>query len=171
MRVKLRVPLRDFIVLALKKRLYSLYELFQQFTKEKARSPEQMALIFLDIDYFKVINDTLGHDNGDNLLIHIAKTIKSCLREGDIAARMGGDEFTIILANMTSQEQITAAVELLFRKIAEPILIEENLIQITPSMGISIYPKDGKGIHELLKRADSALYKSKEKGRNQYHFY
>lgn len=148
-----------------------LYEIFQQLTQEATYTHKQIALLFLDIDYFKVINDTLGHDNGDNLLIHIAKTIKSCLRDGDIAARIGGDEFTIVLANSTSKKQITTIVEQIFREISKPVPIEDHLIQVTSSMGISIFPKDGKNIQELIKLADTALYQAKEKGRNQYHFY
>ena len=148
-----------------------LYEIFHELTQEITPPYEQMALLFLDIDYFKVINDTLGHDNGDKLLIHIAKIITSCLRECDIAARIGGDEFTIILANITSKSQITAIAEQLFHKISKPLPIDDHSIQVASSMGISIFPKDGKDIQELLKSADTALYQAKEKGRNQFHYF
>ncbi|MGL5742818.1 MAG: diguanylate cyclase domain-containing protein [Legionella sp.] len=148
-----------------------LYEAFQQLTQDKSQPHKLIALLFLDIDYFKVINDTLGHDNGDKLIIHIAKSITSCLGQDGIGARIGGDEFAIILRNMTSKEQITEVVKRLFEKISKPILLGVNVIQITPSMSISIYPKDGHDIQELLKLADTALYKSKEQGRNQFNFY
>ncbi|QRN03205.1 EAL domain-containing protein [Legionella sp. MW5194] len=147
-----------------------LYEMFQHMTKQASRSQGKIALVFLDIDYFKVINDTLGHDNGDKLLIHVANTLTASLREGDIAARLGGDEFTLILANV-SIDQVTAIVERLFKEMSKPIPIDDHLIQITSSMGISIYPKDGHDIETLLKQADTALYQAKEKGRNQYHYY
>ncbi len=148
-----------------------LYEIFHQNTTQVTPFHEKVALLFLDIDYFKVINDTLGHDNGDKLLIHVAKTITSCLREFDIAARIGGDEFTIILFNITSKDQVTAIVEKLLAEITKPVPIDEHLIQIASSMGISIYPDDGKNIETLLKLADTALYQAKEKGRNQFHYY
>lgn len=146
-----------------------LYEFFQQMTKQITH--EKVALLFLDIDYFKVINDTLGHDNGDKLLTHIAKTINSCLRECDFAARMGGDEFTIILPNIKSKDQITMIVKKLLSEISKPVPIDEHLIQIASSMGISIFPNDGQDIETLLKLADTALYQAKEKGRNQFHYY
>lgn len=148
-----------------------LYEFFQQMTKQMAHYNETIALLFLDIDYFKVINDTLGHDNGDKLLIHIAKTINSCLRECDFAARLGGDEFTIILSHITSKDQVTAIVKHLFSEISKPVPIDEHLIQIASSMGISMFPNDGSDIDTLLKLADTALYQAKEKGRNQFHYY
>lgn len=148
-----------------------LYEIFQQNTNQATQFQGKIALLFLDIDYFKVINDTLGHDNGDKLLIHAAKKITSSLREFDIAARIGGDEFAIILFNINSKEQITAIVERLLAEISKPVPIDEHLIQIASSMGISIYPDDGKNIETLLKLADTALYQAKEKGRNQFHYY
>ncbi|VEB37607.1 EAL domain-containing protein [Legionella cherrii] len=148
-----------------------LYEIFQHNTNQVTRFQGKIALLFLDIDYFKVINDTLGHDNGDKMLMHVAKTITSCLREFDIAARIGGDEFAIILFNINSKEQITTIVERLLADITKPVPIDEHLIQIASSMGISIYPDDGKNIETLLKQADTALYQAKEKGRNQFHYY
>lgn len=148
-----------------------LYEIFLQTTKQLSRSQGQVALLFLDLDYFKVINDTLGHDNGDKLLVHIAKTLTSTLREGDIAARLGGDEFAVMLVNVTSHEQITAIVDRIFHKISKPLHIDDHTLQITASMGISISPTDGIDIQTLLKRADTALYQAKESGRNRFHYY
>ncbi|HIE3578442.1 TPA: EAL domain-containing protein [Legionella anisa] len=148
-----------------------LYEFFQQMTKQITHFNEKVALLFLDIDYFKVINDTLGHDNGDKLLIHIAKTINSCLRECDFATRLGGDEFTIILSNINSKNQITMIVKKLLSEISKPVPIDGHLIRIASSMGISIFPEDGQDIKTLLKLADTALYQAKEKGRNQFHYY
>ncbi|STX50436.1 inner membrane protein PLUS sensory box protein LssE [Legionella busanensis] len=148
-----------------------LYEIFQQSSKKITRSQEKLALLFLDLDYFKVINDTLGHDNGDKLLMHIAQTFLTTLREGDMAARIGGDEFAIMLANITSEEQITTTVERIFKELVKPIQIGEHLVQITFSMGISVFPDHGDDIEKLLKLADTALYQAKGKGRNQYHYY
>ncbi|MGQ3887949.1 EAL domain-containing protein [Legionella sp. CNM-1927-20] len=148
-----------------------LYEIFEQSAKQITRSQEKLALLFLDLDYFKVINDTLGHDNGDKLLMHIAQTFLTTLREGDMAARIGGDEFAIMLANITSQEQITSIAERIFKELVKPIQIGEHLVQITFSMGISICPDHGSDIEKLLKLADTALYQAKGKGRNQFHYY
>ncbi|KTD20796.1 regulatory protein (GGDEF domain) [Legionella lansingensis] len=148
-----------------------LYEIFQQTTKQVIRSQGKIALLFLDLDYFKVINDTLGHDNGDKLLIHIANTLTSTLREGDIAARIGGDEFAVMLANVTSHDQVTIIVERLFHELSKPFHIDDHLMQITSSMGISLFPQDGNDIQTLLKLADTALYQAKEMGRNQFHYY
>ncbi|MCL9684847.1 EAL domain-containing protein [Legionella maioricensis] len=148
-----------------------LYELFQQATRQIGRTQEKLALLFLDIDYFKVINDTLGHDNGDKLLVHVANILSSILREGDVAARIGGDEFTVILTNILSNDQVTIIVERLLNELSKPVPIDGHLIQITSSMGISLFPTDGHDIQTLLKLADTALYQAKEKGRNQFHYY
>ncbi|STX28828.1 regulatory protein (GGDEF domain) [Legionella beliardensis] len=148
-----------------------LYEIFQQTAKQITRSQDKLALLFLDLDYFKVINDTLGHDNGDKLLMHVAKTFNTILREGDVAARLGGDEFAIMLANINTKEQITRIVERIFQELVKPVCIDEHLVQITFSMGISICPEQGNDVEKLLKLADTALYQAKGKGRNQFHYY
>jgi diguanylate cyclase (GGDEF)-like protein len=148
-----------------------LYEISQQAIKQRMRTQGKVALLFLDLDYFKVINDTLGHDNGDKLLVHIARILSETLREGDVAARIGGDEFTVMLSNIDSVEQIKVVAERILHDVSKPIQISEHLVQITASMGISIFPTDGNDIQSLLKLADTALYQAKEKGRNQFHFY
>ena len=148
-----------------------LYEIFQHTTQQVSRSQGKIALLFLDLDYFKAINDSLGHDIGDKLLVHVAKTLTSSLREGDVAARIGGDEFTLMLANIVSTAQLTAIVERLFNELSKPVQINEHLIQTSSSMGISMYPKDGNDIQTLLKLADTALYQAKDNGRNQFYYY
>lgn len=147
-----------------------LYDLFEQTTNQLMNPQTKVALLFLDLDYFKVINDTLGHDNGDRLLVHIAKTLAASLREGDVAARIGGDEFAVMLNNV-STEKLSIIIERLFHELSKPIRIDDHLMQITASMGISVFPKDGQNIQTLLKLADTALYQAKEKGRNQFHYY
>lgn len=148
-----------------------LYEIFQQNSKQVNRTNTQIALLFIDLDNFKVINDSLGHDNGDKLLIQVANILTASLREGDVAARIGGDEFSILLINITSPAQVNAIIDRLFYELAKPIPMDKHLIKITASMGISIFPNDAQDIQTLLKLADTALYQAKEKGRNQYHYY
>lgn len=147
------------------------YELFKQRIKQSNHSQNKSALLFLDLDYFKVINDTLGHDNGDKLLVHVANVLAEILQECDVAARIGGDEFTIMLANIDSIEQIKIIASRILRDLSRPIKIEDHLVQITASMGITVFPTDGNDIQTLLKLADTALYQAKEKGKNQFHFY
>lgn len=148
-----------------------LDQLFKFSTTQASRSNKQTALFFLDLDNFKAINDTLGHEIGDKLLIHVTNQIKKCLRIGDIAARLGGDEFAVMLVSLDDITQIKSIADRLFRYITKPITILGHQVQITSSMGICLYPKDATDLQTLLKFADIALYQAKEKGKNQYFFY
>jgi len=129
------------------------------------------ALMFIDLDHFKQVNDTLGHDAGDELLIQVAQRLSKSIRKGDTVARMGGDEFTVILPEMNTVE--------VAKQIAEKILAGLNLsfqlklgeVHISGSIGIVVYPDDGEDITTLLKKADIAMYKIKEQGRNGFYFY
>lgn len=130
------------------------------------------ALLFIDLDRFKTINDTLGHQVGDLLLQTVARRIKSCIRASDIAARFGGDEFVIMLNQVPNEKDIAAIAEKLIREISKPC---ENLdghrVRTSPSIGIAIYPRDGDHIDALILSADAAMYKSKESGRGKYSFF
>ncbi len=143
---------------------------FSQALKRANRHHYQVALLFLDLDHFKNINDTLGHDIGDHLLVKVVERIKSCLRGIDILARLGGDEFTIILEDITTENVIGIANKIC-QSFTQPFLLNDHNVFITTSMGISIYPEDGKDMQVLLKNADMAIYRAKECGRNTFEFY
>lgn len=147
--------------------------LYQVFNHQKKRLKEKeslMAILFLDLDKFKHVNDSLGHDIGDKLLIYMALRLKSCLRKNDLAARLGGDEFVALLIG-ANPEQIQKVIDRIYLALAKPIIIEDHELYLSSSMGISIYPVDGDDIETLLKQADIALYKAKERGHNHFQYY
>lgn len=131
----------------------------------------QIAVMFIDLDRFKLINDTLGHDVGDQLLIKVAQRLKSLVHENDSICRLGGDEFAILLTDLVKQEDIISMVERVLYLLAESYIISKRELIVTPSIGISRSPVDGKDIQTLLKKADVAMYKAKTSGRNAYRFY
>lgn len=135
------------------------------------RSKSEMAVIFLDLDRFKQINDSLGHDIGDLILIEAAKRIKRCIRPADLVARLGGDEFTIYLTNLNSRDDAEYISQKIQTSIQKPFEAGGKLHVLSCSLGISIYPYDGRHEDELLKRADTALYSVKDLGRNGYAFF
>lgn len=130
-----------------------------------------VALLFLDIDRFKVINDTLGHAAGDELIKAVAERLKKHLRGTDTVARLGGDEFTVLLQDINGIEGITKVVENIFAIFKEPFNIKEHELFLTASIGIGVYPDDGTDAETLLKNADIAMYLAKDEGRNAYRFY
>ncbi len=129
------------------------------------------AILFLDLDRFKVINDTLGHPVGDKLLKAVAERLKNCLREGDTVARLGGDEFTVLLQEINRPQDVTKVVEKIFSAFETPFVIDGHELFITTSIGISIFPNDGEDTDTLLKNADIAMYRAKDEGRNNYQLY
>jgi len=131
---------------------------------------ENVAVLFIDLDRFKVVNDTLGHSVGDKLLKVVAERLKSCLRDSDFVSRQGGDEFTLFLQGTTRDEAEAAASEII-KRMEEPLTVEQMNLYITPSIGISMFPEDGDSIDILLKNADSAMYLAKERGKNNYQFF
>ena len=134
------------------------------------RTPQPLAMIFLDLDNFKDINDSLGHSLGDTLLIELAQRLRLALREGDTIARLGGDEFILLLpgADGASAEQVA---QKLLHVVSQPYQIEQYDLNVTASMGIAIYPDDGADIETLSKNADVAMYRAKQGGRNAYRFF
>jgi diguanylate cyclase (GGDEF)-like protein/PAS domain S-box-containing protein len=135
------------------------------------RTGKTMALLYLDIDDFKVINDTMGHDIGDGFLQSFADRIRGCLREVDMFARMGGDEFTILLPMMDSESHVETVANRIFQSIEEPYELDGHRFHSSISMGIALYPTDGEDSNALLKKVDTALYQVKGKGRNAFQFF
>ena len=135
------------------------------------RRGKQTALLFIDLDNFKVINDSLGHDAGDALLKVIAERIPRVLRSVDVVSRHGGDEFLVVLPDLDSGEGAVPVAEKLLATIAEPIDIEGQSISVSPSIGISVFPRDGQSPRELMRNADAAMYLAKARGRNNYQFF
>jgi len=127
-----------------------------------------MVLMFLDLDNFKIINDTHGHKTGDNLLKETAKRLRMCVREIDIVSRLGGDEFTIILENVTNDKIVTHIAENVLQSLARPFLVDMELFHISASIGITHFPQDANNHETLLMNADQAMYAAKEQGRNRY---
>ncbi|HEX5340454.1 MAG TPA: EAL domain-containing protein [Gammaproteobacteria bacterium] len=135
------------------------------------RSKHNVALLFIDVDRFKSINDSLGHHSGDTVLRTIGKRLLSCVRAGDTVARLGGDEFTVILEECQNIETITTICERILESVTEPILLGETEANLTCSIGLSLCPGDGQDADVLLQNADIAMYKAKDRGRNNYQFF
>ena len=135
------------------------------------RFVRSIGVVFLDIDHFKFVNDSLGHNTGDKLLQKVAERLLESVRDGDTVARLGGDEFILILNDQTGQEVIYRAMQRIISNITEPVEIDGQELLVTASAGISLYPQDGPDVETLLKNADAAMYRAKEKGRNNFQFY
>ncbi len=133
-----------------------------------SRHQELLGVLFLDLDRVKVINDTLGHDMGDRLLIGVAERLKRCLRSTDIVARLGGDEFMLLITGVKRLEEITALAEKILESIRPSFHFENQDLYTTGSIGISVYPYDGQDAATLLKNADTAMYRAKRRGRNNF---
>jgi diguanylate cyclase (GGDEF)-like protein/PAS domain S-box-containing protein/hemerythrin-like metal-binding protein len=139
--------------------------------KKAHRAGLMMALLFIDLDRFKEINDTLGHRIGDLLLVEAAQRIGNCLRETDTVARLGGDEFTVILSELDEASNVERIAENILKKLADPFRLENEVIYLSASMGITLYPNDATEIDELLKDADQAMYAAKSMGRNRLSYF
>lgn len=135
------------------------------------RYNKRLAVLFLDLDRFKQINDTLGHDAGDDLLKEVANRLKSALRESDIVARMGGDEFVAILPEMEDDSYATVVARKILAAVAQPFILVGQEFRVTVSIGISVYPHDGLDEQTLTKNADVAMYQAKQEGKNNFQFY
>ncbi|HOM70908.1 MAG TPA: EAL domain-containing protein [Armatimonadota bacterium] len=135
------------------------------------RQGKLLAIMFLDLDRFKIINDTLGHSAGDILLTHVAKRLTTVLRDVDTIARMGGDEFTIIISEIDSPDEVSIIAEKVLKSFPEPFYVNDQEVFVSPSIGISLFPTDGADAETLVKNADTAMYRAKDFGRNTYQFY
>lgn len=135
------------------------------------RKAMQLAVIFMDLDEFKQVNDTLGHSVGDELLAQFTDRVRGCLREDDTLARLGGDEFIVLLPEMENIGHVIAVAERIIGVNSEPYTIGEERVTIGTSLGISLYPDDGETVEELINGADVAMYRSKRDGRNRYNLF
>ena len=148
-----------------------LHQMFEYYASYMLREHKKIAILFLDLDNFKAINDMFGHEIGDKVLIYLAEQLKQCLRDSDMATRLGGDEFIILLSGITDTKEVMRVAERIYQKIAGAITVADHEMTVSCSMGISLFPIDGLDIQTLLKHADTALYRAKETGKNQYQFY
>ncbi len=135
------------------------------------RSDASCAVLFMDLDRFKLINDSLGHHVGDHVLQEVAKRFSRLIREVDMIARLGGDEFVVILENIGRPIDASLVAEKLLQALEQPVIADNQPFSVTCSVGIAIYPKDGNSVDDLLRNADAAMYQAKEHGRNTYQFY
>ena len=146
-------------------------KLLGQAISQAHRSNKQLAVAFIDLDRFKQINDTLGHEAGDALLKEVASRLKTCLRDSDIVARLGGDEFVVLLTELTDEKYAATVAQKILTAIAKPFILLGQEFRVTASIGISTYPLDGQDEQTLTKNADIAMYQAKEDGKNNFQFY
>jgi diguanylate cyclase (GGDEF)-like protein len=150
----------------------SLYlDRLQHTLVEAARDKRPVAVLFVDIDRFKNVNDTLGHSAGDALLIKIAERLQLATRLGDTIGRLSGDEFAIALAHLARDDHAATVAQRIVNELAAPFVIDGHSVYVSASIGVSVYPSDGVDPDVLLKNADTAMYRAKQNGRNAYQFY
>ncbi|MGO9514506.1 MAG: putative bifunctional diguanylate cyclase/phosphodiesterase [Steroidobacteraceae bacterium] len=133
---------------------------------EARAASTMLGVVFLDLDRFKHINDTRGHETGDKLLQEVARRLRACVRDTDVVIRMGGDEFVVVFRNVKSYEEVTLGANRIIESLNNPIVIDQHPLQTTGSVGVSVFPRDGDDMGELLKHSDTAMYQAKERGRN-----
>jgi diguanylate cyclase (GGDEF)-like protein/PAS domain S-box-containing protein len=150
---------------------FSLENRLGQAVVQARRTNKQIAVLFIDLDRFKNINDSLGHQIGDQFLKEVAKRLESIVRESDIVARLGGDEFVVVLTNLDDTKMIARLTGKMVETLREMYVIEDHEIRSSSSIGVSIFPGDGEDVESLMKAADVAMYHAKEQGRNNYQFF
>jgi diguanylate cyclase (GGDEF)-like protein/PAS domain S-box-containing protein len=134
---------------------------------EEAKAANTMlGVVFLDLDRFKHINDTRGHETGDKLLQEVATRLRTCVRDSDVVIRMGGDEFVVVFRNVKNYDEVTLGAGRIIETLNRPMVIDRHPLQTTGSVGVSLYPRDGSDMIELLKHSDTAMYQAKDRGRN-----
>ncbi len=143
----------------------------EQEVKHAKRSDRPLSLLFMDLDGFKEVNDSLGHDAGDHLLTDVAKRLTDCVREDDTVARLGGDEFTVILTSARQRKDIELVAQTIIDALAAPFHIEQEPVKISVSIGIAFYPEDASSPVELLEAADQAMYRAKKSASRRMYFY
>jgi diguanylate cyclase (GGDEF)-like protein/PAS domain S-box-containing protein len=147
------------------------YDRLEQEIRKVERSGMPIALMLIDLDHFKDVNDTLGHDIGDILLMEVAQRIKSCVRDADTVARLGGDEFTVILSEQNDTGSTERIAQKILHRLSQPFQLQGNVTYISASIGITLYPEDSTKIEALLKNAEQAMYAAKHYGRNRFSYF
>jgi diguanylate cyclase (GGDEF)-like protein len=150
---------------------YQFNEYLSQLIEECQRHQQGFTVLFIDLDHFKDINDSLGHAAGDQLLVQIANTLKGCVRSYDLLCRLSGDEFIVVLKGITGIAEIESRARVICEQVAEPVTLESSSISVTCSVGVAVYPTDGVDGPSLLQHADLAMYESKRAGRNSIYFF
>ncbi len=148
-----------------------LRDRLEQEIKRCKRDTQQLAILFIDLDHFKEVNDTLGHGNGDLLLVEAARRIEACVREADTVARMGGDEFTVILTEVADAHRLEPTLQKILRAVEQVFQLGNEQVFVSASIGITLYPLDAREMEDLFKNADQALYVAKGAGRNRFSFF
>jgi diguanylate cyclase (GGDEF)-like protein/PAS domain S-box-containing protein len=148
-----------------------LADRMQQAMLQSQRSGQSLAVIFLDLDGFKTVNDQYGHGIGDRLLITLSQRMKAALREGDTLARIGGDEFVVVLTNLKQTSDCEPLLMRLLEAAAEPVQLDDHRLEVSASIGVTLYPQDGVDAEQLLRHADQAMYLAKQAGKNCYHLF
>ena len=133
---------------------------------EAQAAASMLGVVFLDLDRFKHINDTRGHETGDKLLQEVANRLRAVVRDSDVVIRMGGDEFVVVFRNVKSYDEVTLGAGRIIETLNQPIIIDQHPLQTTGSVGVSVFPRDGSNMVELLKHSDTAMYQAKDRGRN-----
>ena len=150
---------------------YLLYDRLNMAISHANRNEEKLAVMLLDLDRFKRINDTMGHPAGDTLLQEVAYRLNESLRDGDTVSRLGGDEFCIILEDIKHVENVLKVSQKIFKAFSKPFLLRDHELYVTTSIGVSIYPNDGSDVETLIKNSDTAMYEAKAQGRNNVRLY
>ncbi|MDE2584971.1 MAG: diguanylate cyclase, partial [Betaproteobacteria bacterium] len=148
-----------------------LDQVLRQLFGDKRRTGQSLALLLLDLDDFKPVNDRYGHAVGDRLLVTVAERLRACIRTDDVAARLGGDEFVVVLPQVRTREDAAQVAAKMVAAVAEPVQINGITAKVSASIGIALYPEDGGDALTLFNRADAAMYEAKRLGRNRYQLY
>ncbi|MDO8988157.1 MAG: EAL domain-containing protein [Sideroxyarcus sp.] len=148
-----------------------LADRLQQALAHTKREGSLLAVCYLDLDAFKLVNDTMGHEAGDTVLIEVTKRIKATIRGDDTVARLGGDEFAVLLLGLGAPEECSASLNRLLEAISQPIEIRNKLFEVSASIGVALYPRDDHDADTLLRHADQAMYTAKQSGKNRYYLY
>ncbi|MDJ0580837.1 EAL domain-containing protein [Crocosphaera sp.] len=152
----------------LSNRVHIIQEIEKAINRKKGNNDYNFSLLFLDCDRFKVINDSLGHDVGDQVLVNLAERLNLCIRKDDIAARLGGDEFVILINNISDVEQVTQIADRILEKMSQPLILDNQQLVITMSIGVVMSQENYKDADDLLRDADVTMYHAKQKGKAQY---
>ena len=148
-----------------------LYDRIGRAIAQAQRDQDVLAILFIDLDRFKTVNDSLGHAVGDRLLKKVGGLLESCTRESDTIARIGGDEFVVLLGGLKEPEDARHVAQKVLDALAEPVVVDGHELKVTPSVGICAYPHDGADVETLMRNADTAMYYAKQMGRNNYQFF